>query len=83
MEIILIIFLTGKKSNQNTIAELDQAISNHEAFSCELLKYKKSGEPFWTQITMTPIASDADTETEAKYIYIESDITLENWPKRR
>ncbi len=67
--------LTGKKSNQDTIAALNLAITNHEAFSCELLKYKKSGEPFWTQITMTPIASDADTETEAKYIYIESDIT--------
>ena len=67
--------LTGKKSNQDTIAALYQAITNHEAFSCELLKYKKSGQPFWTQITMTPIASDADTDTEAKYIYIESDIT--------
>lgn len=67
--------LTGRKSNTDTIAALNQAIKNHEAFNCELLKYKKSGEPFWTQITMTPIASDDNTESEAKYIYIESDIT--------
>ncbi len=67
--------LTGKKSNKDTISALNLAIKNHEAISCELLKYKKSGEPFWTQITMTPIASDAKSETEAKYIYIESDIT--------
>jgi len=65
--------LTGKKSNQETINDLNAAISNHEAFSCELLKYKKSGNPFWTQITMTPIASEDDEE--ARYIYIESDIT--------
>lgn len=67
--------LTGRKSNTDTIAALNEAIKNHEAFNCELLKYKKSGEPFWTQITMTPIASDDHTESEAKYIYIESDIT--------
>lgn len=67
--------LTGKKSNKDTISALNLAIKYHEAISCELLKYKKSGEPFWTQITMTPIASDAKSETEAKYIYIESDIT--------
>ena len=29
--------LTGKKSNQDTIAALNLAITNHEAFSCELL----------------------------------------------
>lgn len=65
--------LVGKKSNQDTIAALNKAIENHEAFNCELLKYKKSGTPFWTQITMTPIASNS--EADARYIYIESDIT--------
>ncbi|MBK7965510.1 MAG: PAS domain-containing protein [Bacteroidetes bacterium] len=67
--------LTGRKSNSDTLAALKLAIVNHEAFSCELLKYKKSGDPFWTQITMTPIAADTNLESEAKYIYIESDIT--------
>ena len=41
----------------------------HQPFAGELLKYKKDGSRFWTQITMTPIA--ADENGEERFIFIE------------
>ena len=61
-------------ANKKMQEELEAAIAEHRAFSGELLKYRKDGTPFWTQVTMTPIAAD-DNEGEEKFIFIESDIT--------
>jgi PAS domain S-box-containing protein len=66
--------LHGKRTNQEVKEQLLTAIDQHLPFSGELLKYKKDGTAFWTQITMTPITAD-DTVGENKFIFIESDIT--------
>ena len=47
--------LHGKGTDLEVKQQLLEAISSHRPFSGELLKYKKDGSPFWTQITMTPI----------------------------
>jgi PAS domain S-box-containing protein len=66
-------FFTGRNTDNNTLIELDAAIKDSISFSGELLRYKKNGKSFWSQITMTPIE---EGETNAKqYIFIESDIT--------
>lgn len=66
--------LHGKNTNAEVKDELQSAIEQHLPFTGELLKYKKDGTAFWTQITMTPITAD-DASGENKYIFIESDIT--------
>ncbi len=65
--------LKGKGTNPNVLADLNEAMKNNQPFSCELLKYKKNGKTFWSQITMTPITSDENNSQQ--FIFIESDIT--------
>ncbi len=66
--------LHGQGTNRQMQQELVEAIASHRSFSGELMKYRKDGTPFWTQVTMTPIASE-ENDGEKKYIFIESDIT--------
>lgn len=66
--------LYGKHTDPEVRQHLVTAIRQHQPFSGELLKYKKDGTPFWTQITMTPITTEDDSG-ENKFIFIESDIT--------
>ncbi len=69
----LVEMLHGKGTNVQTLAQLHDAIDQRQSFSGELLKYKKDGTRFWTQVTLTPIVAD-DLGTQ-KFIFIESDIT--------
>ena len=55
------------------LSEIEDAMKNNLPFTGELLKYKKNGKSFWSQITMTPIASDGANSEQ--FIFIESDIT--------
>lgn len=66
--------LHGKHTDPAVREQLVKAIELHQPFSGELLKYKKDGTAFWTQVTMTPITTDDDSG-ENKFIFIESDIT--------
>jgi PAS domain S-box-containing protein len=69
----VLLFLAGKNTDENSLKEINAAIEESISFSGELLRYKKNGKSFWSQITMTPIEED---ETNAKqFIFIESDIT--------
>ena len=65
--------LKGKGTNPSVLSDLNEAMKNNQPFSCELLKYKKNGKTFWSQITMTPITSDENNSQQ--FIFIESDIT--------
>jgi len=65
--------LHGPATDQGVRAELREAIARKEPFSGELLKYRKDGTTFWTQITMTSIMEE-DGE-QGRFIFIESDIT--------
>lgn len=65
--------LHGKGTSPESGLELQQAIELHRSFSGELLKYRKDGSPFWTQLNMTPIFSEEGSER--KFIFIESDVT--------
>lgn len=65
--------LHGPATDQGVRAQLREAIARKEPFSDELLKYRKDGTTFWTQITMTSIMEE-DGE-KGRFIFIESDIT--------
>ena len=66
-------FFTGKNTDADAISSIQNAVNSSNSFSGELLRYKKNGKSFWSQITMTPIEADADNSKQ--FIFIESDIT--------
>lgn len=66
-------FLVHKLTNPEVLNELRDAMANGSSFNGEMLKLKKDGKKFWTQITMTPITSEENNLQQ--FIFIESDIT--------
>jgi light-regulated signal transduction histidine kinase (bacteriophytochrome) len=69
----VLLFFSGKNTDATTLKEINAAIQDSVSFSGELLRYKKNGKSFWSQITMTPI--DEDETNTKQFIFIESDIT--------
>lgn len=51
---------------------LKNSVKEKQAFTGELMKCRKDGSKFWTQVTMTPITTE---NNEQAFIFIESDIT--------
>ncbi len=65
--------LHGIETDKTIQAFKERQIDQHRPFNCELLKYKKSGEPFWVEIDGQPIFDE-----EGNFVYffeIETDIT--------
>ena len=58
--------LSGKGTSQKVLLNIEAARSQHLPFDGELLKYRKDGTRFWTQITMTPIAADDEGEESVR-----------------
>jgi PAS domain S-box-containing protein len=50
--------LFGQKTDPGTIGRLRRSISQKAFFSEELVSYKKTGEPYWTQLTISPIYNE-------------------------
>ncbi|MEM8735695.1 MAG: ATP-binding protein [Planctomycetota bacterium] len=66
-------FLHGEETNQADVARLKESIANHGTFDGELIKYRRSGEPFWMSVEFRPIRN-AEGDVN-RYIVIERDIT--------
>ncbi len=65
--------LHGKKTDNKTRNFIFEKMKKNQAFECEILKYKKSGVPFWVEIKGQPIF---DVKGNLIYYFeIESDIT--------
>lgn len=47
--------LQGEKTDRATAARLRRAVHEHQPCQETVLNYSKNGEPYWVQITMTPI----------------------------
>jgi len=50
--------LQGKDTNLETVGYLRRQIKNGLEFSCELLNYKKSGEPYWVRLVGQPLRNE-------------------------
>lgn len=50
-------FLQGPDTDQATVIKIRQAIKNEHAITCEILNYKKNGDPFWNLLQLRPIRS--------------------------
>jgi PAS domain S-box-containing protein len=67
--------LQGPNSNQEGLAKLGRAIRNWEAYELTTINYRKNGEEFWINLTVTPVADDKGYYTH--WFAIERDVTEE------
>ncbi|HEY9623771.1 MAG TPA: PAS domain-containing protein [Crinalium sp.] len=51
-------FLQGADTDQNTVAQIRQAIAEQREISTTILNYRKDGRPFWNELKITPIISE-------------------------
>ncbi len=48
-------FLRGPDSDEGTLAALRDALNDGRSFQCELLNYRKGGQPFWVELSVVPV----------------------------
>ncbi len=65
--------LQGPLTNQETLKAIETSSKNWKPFEVEMINYKKSGEPFWISLSVTPLADKDGTYTH--WIAIQRDIT--------
>jgi diguanylate cyclase (GGDEF)-like protein/PAS domain S-box-containing protein len=52
-------FLEGPETDQNTVAQISEAIAEAKSIRCEVLHYRKTGEPFWNDLSIDPLHDEA------------------------
>ena len=67
--------LQGENTDPETVDLMRRKVHNVEPFTCEILNYKKNGEPYWLRINAQPIFDDSGRPVQ--FFAIEEDITLE------
>jgi len=65
--------LQGEKTDPAEIAKLQKALEQHESCQVEMISYKKNGEEFWLNFSVSPVASDIGDITH--WVFIERDVT--------
>ncbi|BCW88681.1 Sensor histidine kinase RcsC [Alphaproteobacteria bacterium SO-S41] len=65
--------LSGPRTDQKEIARIREAIRANQTVRSELLRYSKSGEEYWVDLEITPIADESGNYT--RWITVERDIT--------
>ncbi|TSD67068.1 PAS domain S-box protein [Inquilinus sp. KBS0705] len=65
--------LQGPKSDENELKRLSHAIRNNEHCEVTTVNYKKTGEEFWINFSVSPVKNQQGKTTH--YISIERDIT--------
>eukprot|EP00951_Prasinocladus_malaysianus_P041501 scaffold490640_cov37-Prasinocladus_malaysianus.AAC.1 len=48
-------FLQGEDTDKAEVRKLRKAVARAECITTRLINYKKSGEPFWNLLTLTPV----------------------------
>ena len=65
--------LQGPKSNKEELAKLSKAIRNWQPYEITTINYKKNGEEFWINFTVTPVINKKGFYTH--WVAIERDVT--------
>lgn len=66
--------LHGPLTNKDTLAEIFNKLSNKEIFKGEILDYRKDGQPFWADISISPITENGQLSGSVSII---RDVTTE------
>ena len=69
-------FLQGPDTNPRTLQEIRLALRADRAFDGEILNYRKSGTPFWNDLTITPVQDAQGISTH--FVGITRDISERN-----
>lgn len=67
--------LQGPKSDKEALAKLGNALRNWQPYEITTVNYKKNGEEFWINFTVTPVADETGWYTH--WIAIERDVTAQ------
>ncbi|MEP7108981.1 MAG: PAS domain S-box protein [Ferruginibacter sp.] len=67
------VILQGEKTGQDALDQLKNAFEENKPSKVEMISYKKNGEEFWIQLSVTPIADDNGEFT--LWVFLERDIT--------
>ncbi len=51
--------LQGKHTDPATISSIRENLARHIPFTCEILNYTKSGEPYWIALAVNPVFDEA------------------------
>jgi len=51
-------FMQGPRTDSKTIASIRNSLDSHQEFSGEILNYKKNGDTFWNELTISPVLND-------------------------
>jgi PAS domain S-box-containing protein len=65
--------LQGPKSDKRELKRLSEAIRKWQSFETTIINYKKNGEEFWINFSLTPVANEKGWFTH--WISIERDVT--------
>lgn len=65
--------LQGPGTDPDAIESIRAALAAGEGCSVELLNYRKNGEPFWNDLTISPILSDEGVITH--FVGVQTDVT--------
>ncbi|HEX8295527.1 MAG TPA: PAS domain S-box protein [Chthoniobacteraceae bacterium] len=66
-------FLEGPKTSRSELDRIDAALRQWQPVHAELINYTKSGEEFWVELDIVPVADAAGTFTH--WVAVERDIT--------
>ena len=66
-------FLQGPLTDSDTVARMRQALDAHEAFTGEVLNYRKDGTLYWSELSITPVLNSAGEL--AFFVGVHQDIT--------
>lgn len=64
--------LQGEKTDRMTLDRVRKAMEEWRPITVELINYKKSGDPYWVEISMAPIADE--TKRFTHWVSIQRDI---------
>ena len=66
--------LQGPKSDKKELKRLRKALENWESHEMTIINYKKNGEEFWVNLTVSPVVDEKGWFTH--WIAIERDVTI-------
>ncbi|QHT66090.1 PAS domain S-box protein [Rhodocytophaga rosea] len=65
--------LQGPLTEPEKVNYMSQCIANGESFKTEIINYKKSGQPYWLSISVSPVYDE--NGNLSRFIAVESDIS--------
>lgn len=75
------LFLQGEGTEIKTVKYLHDQVATRNPFYCEILNYRKSGEPFWLELLGQPLFNEDGELTN--YFAIQVDITERKFNENR